>query len=372
MFRSSLKILKVFGIEIRLDYSWFVIFALIAYLFGFSYFPNVLPGVSVLTLVIVTILTALLFFLSVLIHEMSHSLVAKSRGIPVNRITLFIFGGMAQIEKEPDRPGHEFAISIAGPLASFVLAALFGLVWLLGRFIPVISEPARYLTIINIALGIFNLLPGFPLDGGRVLRSIIWKSTGNFQRATHIASNIGRVIGFAIMGVGVVYFFIGALFNGLWLLFIGWFLQSSAGSSYQHMVMETSMKGIKVKDLINDQVTSVSEDITIKELVEDWFMKYRFGRFPVVDDHQRLIGVMSINDIKHIERDRWDEIKLGSIVKRVTEKEIIDMDSEISDAIKKMSLNNIGHLVVLEDEKLIGMLTRTDVMRFIQLRSELS
>ncbi len=372
MFKSSIKVLKVFGIEIRLDYSWFVIFALIAYIFGFSYFPNVLPGVSVFVLVIVTIITALLFFISVLIHEMSHSLVAKSQGIPVSRITLFIFGGMAQIEKEPDKPGKEFIISIAGPLASFVLAALFGLVWLLGRFIPVISEPARYLTIINIALGIFNLLPGFPLDGGRILRSIIWKSTGSFPRATHVATNTGRVIGFAIMGAGVIYFFIGAIFNGIWLLFIGWFLQSSAGASYQHMLLETSMKGIKVKDLINDQVTSVPEDITIKELVEDWFMKYRFGRFPVVDDNQNLIGVLSINDIKHIEQDRWSEIKLGSIVKRVTDKEIIDMDSEVSAAIKKMSVNNIGHLVVLKDLKLVGMLTRADVMRFIELRSELS
>ncbi|MFC2144748.1 site-2 protease family protein, partial [Actinomycetota bacterium] len=228
MFGSSFKLFKVFGIEIRLDFSWFIVFALFAYYFGFNYFPAVLPDANKGIIAVVTIITVLLFFTSVLIHEISHSLVAKSKGTPVERIILFLFGGMAQIEKEPETPMGEFVMAIAGPAASFVLAIFFGVIWLLTGQYEIIREPVRYLTIINILLGVFNMLPGFPLDGGRVLRSIIWKVTDNLKKATLIASITGRVIGFLIIAVGIFFFFTGNFLNGVWLAFIGWFLQSSA------------------------------------------------------------------------------------------------------------------------------------------------
>jgi len=193
------KLLKVFGIEIRLDYSWFIIFALIIYNFGFDYFPRILPGLKPGYMAIITIVTTILFFFSLLFHEMSHSIVAIRNGIPVKRISLFVFGGMAEIKKEPDSPTKEFMIAIVGPLASFFLAFVFGVIWFFAKHIEAIGEPAKYLALVNIALGAFNLLPGYPLDGGRVLRSIVWKVSGNLKRATYIASTAGRVIGFMII-----------------------------------------------------------------------------------------------------------------------------------------------------------------------------
>lgn len=374
MFRSSIKLFKLFGIEIRLDFSWFIIFALFAYYFGFSYFPSVLPDANAGVIAIITLITVILFFTSVLIHELSHSLVAKSKGTPVERITLFLFGGMAQIEKEPETPMNEFIMAIAGPAASFALAIIFGFIWFVSGRYEFIMEPARYLTLINIVLGIFNLLPGFPLDGGRVLRSIVWRVTGNLQRATFIASTAGRVLGFMIIAAGIVFIFTGNFLNGVWLAFIGWFLQSSAHMGYRQLIFETNIKGIKVRDVMNDDLVLVDKNLTLQEIVDEYFMHYRFGRFPVIEGEgrsSRFIGVISLHDIKAIDRERWDEVRVGDIVKAVTEHETVNMSAEISDAIKKMSKHRLGHLVIMSGEGLKGIITKSDVMRFIQIRSEL-
>jgi Zn-dependent protease/predicted transcriptional regulator len=372
MFRSSIKLFKVFGIEIRLDYSWFIIFALFAYFFGFIYFPSVLPGLNKGLLALITIVTVILFFTSLLIHEMSHSLVARRKGTSVERITLFLFGGMAQIEKEPETPYSEFIMAIAGPAASFVVAAIFGVIWFFAKNIALVREPVGYLAIINIVLGVFNILPGYPLDGGRILRSIIWKTTGNLERATFIASTTGRVIGFVIMAVGIFFIFMGNFLNGIWLAFIGWFIQSSAQMGYRQLIFETSIKGIKVRDVMNENIVNVTKDINIQDLVDDYFMKYRFGRFPVIEDEktQRFIGVISLHDIKGVSKEEWPEVKVGDIVKSVSESEKVDMSMEISDAIKKMGKNDLGHLVVVSGDKLRGIITKSDVMRFIKIRSE--
>ena len=373
MFRSSVRLFKIYGIEIRLDYSWFIIFALIAYYFGFGYFPRVLPALKPGYMIIITIITTLLFFFSVLFHEMSHSIVAIKNGVPVKRISLFIFGGMAQIEKEPDTPQSEFIIAIAGPAASFFLAAVFGIIWAFAKNIGVIGEPVKYLALINIILGVFNLLPGYPLDGGRVLRSIVWKISGSLKRATFVASTAGRVIGFMIIAVGIFFFFVGNLLNGIWLVFIGWFLQTSSQMSYRQLIFETSIKGIKIKNIVNKNVTSVPGDITIEDLVNNYFMKYKYGRFPVVEDFEseRLIGVISLHDIKNVPSEGWKSTKVGDIVKSVSENEKVSMSMEVSDAIKRMSKDSLSHLVVVSGNKLIGIITKSDVMRFIKLRSEL-
>lgn len=372
MFGTSIKLFKVFGIEIRLDYSWFIIFALFAYFFGFIYFPSVLPGLNKGLLALITIITVILFFTSVLIHEMSHSLVARSKGTSVEKITLFLFGGMAQIEKEPETPNSELIMAIAGPAASFVVAAIFGVIWFFTKNIALVREPVKYLAIINIALGVFNMLPGYPLDGGRVLRSIVWRVTGNLERATFIASTTGRVIGFMIIAVGVFFIFMGNFLNGVWLAFIGWFLQSSAQMGYRQLIFETSIKGIKVGDVMNENIVNVTKDITIQDLVDDYFMKYRFGRFPVIEDEktQRFIGVISLHDIKGVSKEEWPKVKIGDIVKSVSESEKVDMSMEISDAIKRMGKNDLGHLVVMSGDKLRGIITKSDVMRFIRIRSE--
>ncbi len=369
---NSFKIFRVAGIDIRIDFSWFVIFGLIAYFFGFSYFPQVLPVTSIWLIVIITLISALLFFFSILFHEVSHSLTSKRKGIPVKQITLFIFGGIAQIEKEPDTPSAEFSISIAGPLASYFLAIIFGIIWFLARQVPEIMEPAKYLSIVNIALGTFNLLPGFPLDGGRVLRSIIWRITGNFEKATLIASNVGRGIGFLIIAVGIVYIFLRAFFNGIWLIFIGWFLQSAAAQSHAQIALERSVKGIKVRDVITTEIVSVSKNITVRELIDDWFLKYKYSKFPVVDteDNNRYLGIISLNDIKTLPRDKWDFTTVGEVVNTYIEEDRIEMDAELFEAIKKINSGNISALVVVKEGELKGLLTKTDIMQFIKIKSE--
>jgi Zn-dependent protease/predicted transcriptional regulator len=372
MFRSPIKLFKVFGIEIRLDYSWFIIFALFAYFFGFYYFPSYLPGLNKGLLALITIITVIVFFISVLIHEISHSLVARRRGTPVDKITLFLFGGMAQIEKEPETPYSEFIMAIAGPVASFVLAGMFGLIWFFTIDIRPVSIPVGYLAVINLALGVFNMIPGYPLDGGRVLRSIIWKVTGNLKRATFIASTAGRVLGFMIIAGGIYFIFTGNFLNGIWLSFIGWFLQSSAQMSYRQLIIENSIKGIKVKDIINEDIVYVLKDITLQELVDDFFMRYRFGRFPVVEDDktQKLIGIISLHDIKEVPKEEWPEVRAGDIVKPVSNSEKVSLSTGISDAIKKMGKNNLSHLVVMSGSRLRGIITKSDVIRFINIRSE--
>jgi Zn-dependent protease/predicted transcriptional regulator len=373
MLKSSIKLFKIAGIEIRLDYSWFIIFAIFAYYFGFSYFPTILPDIQTGYLAIITIITVLLFFFSVLLHELSHSIVAKSRGIPVNRISLWIFGGMAEIEKEPENPLSEFMMAIVGPGTSFGLAIIFGLVWFFTRNFSPVGEPAAYLAQINVVLGVFNLLPGYPLDGGRVLRSIVWRVTGNLKRATFIASTAGRVFGFVLIAVGIVFFFTRNFLNGLWLALIGWFLQSAAYMSYRQLVFEISIKGVKVKDVMNEDIITITQSITLESLVEHYFMKYRFSRFPVIDDvdSQKIIGVISIHDVKAFPKDEWGEITVGQVVKSISDQEIINIDAEISDAIKQMTKNNLGHLVVMTGKKLIGMITKSDVMNYIQFYTEL-
>jgi Zn-dependent protease len=368
---TSFKIFKIFGIEIRIDYSWFIIFALIVYFFGFSYFPQVLPYTEIWLIIIITIVSALLFFFSILFHEVSHSVVAIRNKISVKRITLFVFGGIAQIEKEPDSASKELVISIAGPLSSYFLAIIFGLVWILGRFIPEISEPAKYLTLTNIILGTFNLLPGFPLDGGRVLRSILWRSTKDFEKATLIATNTGKVIGFAIILWGIIYIFTGNFFNGIWLVFIGWFLQSSATQSYSQVIIEKSVRGIKVRDVINTHIVTVPSTITVQEFMDNWFMKYPFGRFPVVDpdNDDKYLGIITLNDIKNLPQDKWDLTKVGDMVNIYVEEDKVEMDMELYDAIKKLNDTNISSLVVIENSKIIGLLTKTDVMKFIKVKS---
>lgn len=373
MFKSSVKLFRIAGIEIRLDYSWFIIFAILAYYFGFSYFPVALPGLNKGFLALITIVTVLLFFFSVLGHEISHSLVAKKRGMSVNRISLWVFGGIAEIEKEPETPFNEFIMAIVGPVASFVFAGIFGIIWFLTKTFPPVNEPAAYLAQVNVILGIFNLIPGYPMDGGRVLRSIVWKATGNLKRATFIASTAGRVFGFLLIALGVVFFFTGNFFNGVWFALIGWFIQSAAYMSYRQLVFDISIKGVKVRDIISEDIVTITQDLTLKDIVEDYFMKHRFSRFPVVTNihSQKLIGVLSINDIKAFPREDWDNITAGKIVKSLSENEIIDENSDISDAFKKMTANNLGHLVVMTGSRIKGMITRTDVMRYIQFYSDL-
>jgi len=374
LFRSSIRLFKIFGIEVGLNYSWFIIFALITYTLATSFFPTSFPNAGIVAYIVLGMITSILFFFSVLFHEMSHSLIARKNGIPIEKISLFVFGGVAQMTKEPDTPKAELLMAIAGPLSSFVLGAFFGLIFLIFRFLyPVefISVPVGYLAYINVILGVFNLIPGFPLDGGRVLRAIIWYSTKSLRKSTRIAASVGEGFGFVLILIGIFSLFRGDWGNGLWLMFIGWFLQQAAAGSYEQVVIRQSLASVKASDMMTRDVVSVSPDIYLDELVHDWFMRYRFGRFPVADENH-IYGIVTIHDVKSVPRDEWKAKKLLEIIKPISPDEIVGPDEKASGVLERMSAKDISEFLVVSEKKLVGIITKSDILRTLKLRQALS
>lgn len=374
LFRSSIKLFKIFGIEVGLNYSWFIIFALITYTLATSFFPTSLPDAGIAAYIVLGMITSILFFFSVLFHEMSHSMVARKNGIPIERISLFVFGGVAQMTKEPDTPKAELLMAVAGPLSSFVLGAFFGVVFLIFSFlypVELISIPVGYLAYINVILGVFNLIPGFPLDGGRVMRAIIWHSTKSLRRSTRIAASVGEGFGFILILIGIFSLFRGAWGDGLWLMFIGWFLQQAAAGSYEQVVIQQSLASVKASDMMTRDVVSVSPDIYLDKLVHDWFMQYRFGRFPVADE-SHIYGIVTINDVKGVPRDEWKTKKLIEIIKPISPDEIVGPDEQATGVLERMSVKDISEFLVVSEKKLVGIITKSDILRTLKLRRALS
>jgi len=372
MFKYSIRLFRIFGIEVRLDYSWFIIFALFAFYFGFYYFPSVITGLLLWQYIVITLITVILFFLSVIFHEMSHSLVARKRGMPIKKISLFIFGGMAHIEKEPENPTSEFIMSIAGPASSFLLAVIFGAIWQLSGDIAVIVEPAKYLTLINIILGAFNLLPGFPLDGGRILRSIIWKAKGDLRKATFIATTSGRIIGFMMMAGGFLMLFFRPYLNGIWLIFIGWFLQSAAAGSYRQFIMENSIKGTKIEEFLKKDMPVIEPETSVYRIVNEYFLKKHFSILAVSNDEGQLSGIISARDIKGIPREQWKSKNAADIVRTPDEKHRINIEADAAAAFRRVLKDRLNYIAVMSGGKLAGFVTREDLLRFVKIQSQFS
>lgn len=279
----SIHITTILGIPIEINYTWFIVFFLVTWTLAQNYFPAALPNAPVYVYWIISVVAAFLFFITLLAHELSHSAVAIKNNLPIKGITLFIFGGVAHMSKEPQSAGVEFKMAIAGPLCSFGLSFIFfvltQLFYNLG-FPMAVVVVTDYLSVINLIVGIFNLIPGFPLDGGRILRAALWSIFGDMKRATRIASGLGRLFAYFLMGMGFLYFFYGAILSGMWLIFIGFFLQEAASTSYQQVVMKKSLSGVNVQNIMSRNVVTVPEDLSLSSLVDDYFFKFRFTSFP--------------------------------------------------------------------------------------------
>lgn len=366
--KSSFKLFRIFGIDIGIHFTWIIIFVFFSWSLAQGYFPLVYPDWSTAVYWIMGIVGALMIFISVLIHEMAHSLVARRRGIPVNSITLFILGGVSNLEEEPAKPSAEFAMAIAGPLTSFVLALIF---WGIS-FIPQdAANPGAalfaYLALINLFLGGFNLLPGFPLDGGRVLRSIIWGSTGDLVKATNIAGIIGQVIGWMLIGAGVVTIFLAGLFTGLWLAFIGWFLNSAADSSRKEIALRERLSLVKVREVIRPVPETIGPQTTVDEMVRNIFSR-QHGRAVPVCDGERLIGIVTITDIKKVPQDSWAITPVERIMSR-DPLYTVTPDDNLNTVMQLLIKHDINQVLVKQDEKCAGLLSRADIinhLRFIQ------
>jgi len=375
MLRGGIPIGKAFGISLRLHYSWFFIFALITWALAANYFPAVYPNWSLTMKIGAGLLTSVLFFGSVLLHELMHSLVAIHEGIQIQSITLFFLGGVSQMAGEPGTAGDEFRMAGAGPLSSLILGGIFWGISLALR--GATSQPAQfgaaiayYLGFINILLGVFNLIPGFPLDGGRVLRSLRWWRSQNLQSATRIAANIGRIIGFLLIFGGVWLIFSGNFFNGIWLAIIGWFLESAAIGSYRQTLFEGMLKGHVASEVMSQDCTAVPSAITIEQLVNENILTSGRRCFPVTSGG-RVEGLVTLHNIKSVPRDLWKTKLVREVMTPLHDLKAIKPDENLNAVLQMLVQNDINQVPVIRDNNIVGMVSRDNIINFISVRSEL-
>lgn len=353
------------GIVVGVDYSWLIIFALITWTLVNSYFPQHFPGWPFWLYWGVGLVASLVFFSSVLAHELAHSWMALRRGMEVQSITLFIFGGLARIAEEPGDPLTEFLMALAGPLSSFILAATFGLLWLLTRWI---SEPlgafAQYLAVVNGGLGTLNLMPGFPLDGGRVLRSILWGLSGDLKGATRWASYAGQGVALLLIVWGLSQAF-SRLLNGLWLIFIGWFLHDAARASYRQFLIREALQEVRVRDLMTRSYPTVEPRLSLAEVMDDYVLGSAHHAFPVVEG-ELLRGLICLHDIRAVPRAQWGETTVAQAMTPFEVLETVSPEDDGSQVLRRLSARDVGQLPVVEEGRLVGLLRRSDVIRFLR------
>ncbi|MBC8275046.1 MAG: site-2 protease family protein [Chloroflexi bacterium] len=370
MLREGISIGKAFGIPLRLHYSWFIVFVLITWSLAYN-FVHAYPHWSLVNSIVAGVVTSLLLFGSVLAHELSHSIVAKAAGIPIQSINLFIFGGVSQLVEEPKQPQVEFRMALAGPLTSLVLGGIFLAIWYwLGNVPEFIKAICFWLGWMNIALAAFNLIPGFPLDGGRVLRSLLWWQSQDLRRATRIASNIGRGIGYLLIFIGIALIFFGNWINGLWLAFIGWFLGNAAASSYRQLALQDILRGHHVSELMIRDCPTVPPQVTIQQLVNDQILTFGRRCFPVVQN-DLVLGLITIHDIKGASREQWSAKTAGEVMTPFANLKSVRPDEDLTTVLKILTERNINQLLVVEDGKIVGIIARDHLLSFISVRREL-
>ncbi len=370
MFRHTIPLGRIFGITVDLDYSWFLIFGLLTWVLAVSYYPAEFKNWSPGEYWLMGAVTAIMLFVSVLLHELGHSVVAMRFGIRVPRITLFIFGGVSQIATEPTSAAREFWIAAAGPAVSFLLAAIFWGLRPIFASVPPLLGLAKYLALLNLVLGTFNLIPGFPLDGGRVFRAIVWGATRNFHRATAAAALAGRFFGFLLIFLGVWQVLAGNLLNGLWTAFIGWYLDSAAASQAQQEMLKDLLAGHKVSEVMSRDCTRISGDLTLQELVD----KHVLGgghRCFVVSRGDETVGLVTLSDIKKVPRSSWSTTNVEQVMVPSDKLISTPANAEVLPTIENMGRNGINQLPVVEGSRIIGMFSRDDLVHYLGILQSL-
>ncbi len=368
----GISLFKIAGIRINLDFSWFIIFGLVLFALSAGYLPRAYPGQEAQVYWLAGLVATLLFFVSVMLHELAHSLVAIRHGIDIPEITLFIFGGVSRLSEEPQDPKTEFKVAVVGPLTSFALAAGFGALQLALKVLEpsLIVVVIGYLAWINLALGIFNLIPGFPLDGGRILRAFLWWKTNSLTRATKVASDFGKGFALAIMILGGLQIFAGALINGLWFIFIGMFLRGMSSQGYEELIIRKSLEGVHVNEVMVREVVSVPPDLTISQLIHDYFLHYAYRGFPVVENG-RVLGIVSVAAVRQVPREVYDNRRVSDIMTPVQENHLIEANASLAEALVKMSREEQERLLVFQGNRLAGLVTKTGLLRFVQIKQVL-
>lgn len=361
---------RVLGLEISIDFSWLLILALVVWSFSAAVFPSVLPDLSGRAHLALGVVAALLFFGSLLVHEIAHSLVARAKGVEVEGITLFVFGGVSRMRNEAGSARDEFLIAGVGPLTSLVLAAGFWGAHLVSQATggpASVTAVARYLGYLNFLLAAFNLLPGFPLDGGRLFRALAWWWRGDLEEATRWATTGGQALGLLIAGFGLLQLFGGNLVGGLWLGLIGWFLVNAAKMSYRQHVLRAGLEGVTARDLMTPEPDVVAPSLSLELLVEDHFLRDKHGAYPVMEDGE-AVGLVTMEETGRVPRERWGETRVGDVMIPADDAVRVDPADPVFEVIGKLGESPARRVLVVGDGGLAGILTARDVTAWLALR----
>ncbi len=368
---GTFRIGKVLGFEINIHWSWLFIFLLITWTFATSTLEEFYPEWTTARRWIVGSAASIIFFLSILAHEMSHAIVARRYGISVSSITLFVFGGVSNLTKEPENPRQEFWIAIVGPLTSFAMALLFAIAW---RVLLSIEEGAAgvavHLAAINLAIGIFNLVPGFPLDGGRVLRSVFWAKKRNIVDATRLASTIGQGVAYAIMVLGGIMFILVNPLSGIWFFLIGNFLRSASVASYEQLFVDKVLKGIPASAVARQDYIAVPPDMKLKQLADDEVLAGHGRCFPVMAG-QELLGLITLSDLRKVDREEWAETTVFRAMTPFSQLRKAETNDDLPAVMRLMASGDINQVPLVEGNLLVGLIHHGDVIRYIQVRQEI-
>jgi Zn-dependent protease len=370
MTRQNVPLGRILGIPISLDYSWFLIFALLTWMLGGSYYPAEFKNWPPFLYWFLGAVTAIMLFVSVLLHELGHSVVAIRYKIPVRSITFFIFGGVAQIGAEPPSAIAEFWIAIAGPVVSLSLSIFFSALITVTSGIEPLLGLVKYLAYINLALVLFNLIPGYPLDGGRVFRAIVWAVTKNMRRATLMAANVGRFFGFLFILLGVWRVFSGNFGGGLWIAFIGWFLDNAASAQIQQVMFQSLLAGHKVVQTMSSHCVAVPAELTLQQLVDEHILGSGQRCF-LVNRGSDTVGLMTLHRIKEVPRGEWQTTRAAQVMLPLDKLIRISPDKELWTALQQMDRDGVNQLPVMTDSRVVGMLSREDVITFLRTVQEL-
>jgi Zn-dependent protease len=372
---ASIRLGRVSGIPIGLHYSWFIIAALITVSLA-AHFRSTQPDWQAPTTWAISVLTAVLFFVTLLAHELSHAIVARTRGLPVHSITLFALGGVAQIEKDATSARTEFVVAVIGPITSLVIGVVcIGIASSLGWSVDdgtggPIGAVLGWLGSINVVLALFNLIPGYPLDGGRLLRALLWRIYDDVDRATRTAARVGQAVGAVFIGWGLLQFFTDAGFGGLWLAFIGSFLLTAAQASYAQVTIAETLRGVRVRDVMTDDCVTVDAELDLQSLVDDLLLR-RGRRCIVVKRADRVLGLVTSNEVRGVARDHWHEVTAGDVMRPLDQLKTVGLDTPVTEAVTTMAREDVNQLPVVTDGRLEGIVTRAHIPQLLQSRAEL-
>jgi Zn-dependent protease/CBS domain-containing protein len=366
MFGHSWRLGRIAGVEVRVDPSWIFIAVLLAYSF-YVQFTITYPRSTTASDITLAVVASVLLFGSVLAHEMAHALFSELKGIRVQDITLFLFGGATRARVEDKGPGTEFLVTIVGPLTSVLLGVVLLIVAVVGRH--VFSRPLDgaigSLGLANLALAVFNLLPGFPLDGGRVLRALLWKKNHSFQKATRTASLAGQTIGWLLIAGGVALLLIFGSLGGLWIAAIGWFLSQSARASYEEILVKQVLRRVEAEDVMSRALVKIPPEVRVREAVDDYFLKRGYGAYPVQSNGQTL-GLLTLRDVKDLPREEWDSTPVLSIMEPIQQELTVDASTRMDKVVSRLADTGHGRVLVTDHDEVVGIITPSDISGWLQ------